>query len=328
MIPKAEDILLPAPNLITDDQKKYGFENGNYTVDGADKLFWRLMHKYVNEKPISDKFYGTKNLVYYALGYEPAYIKLWKLSIKTIIEKHYDCDFLVICDERIADQIPEKIEDVVIHKMIVPACVDIQASSKIKCKIFDWEKINDYTKVLFLDADILATKSIDTVFKFNPNPGMLYSKTPFTKGNGHVGIYHSVGAWREGDWFRLTTRKIWPFNCGQFYFRNTEYMKYHFKCINHFMEVWPHPAFFEQAFMNCYFNALELSNTSQLDRLVCLVSANESGDDLCINYKGETLVHFAGPPGDFEAKYNRMRLFYARRFRPKIAAPPHTQNRW
>src|SRR5439155_17431197 len=99
-----------------------------------------------------------------------------------------------------------------------------------------------------------------------PKPGVLYSKAPRMQGpNPHVNFYHSLGAYREPDYFRLLTSHIQPFNCGQYLFLYSAVMRHHFRCIAELIEVWPHEQFFEQAAMNSYFNVLECADTSLLD---------------------------------------------------------------
>jgi len=124
-----------------------------------------------------------------------------------------------------------------------------------KLNIFDYEKISDYSKILFFDADILCIKDLNIIFDKELEPEKLYvcvteiHRSPLLLTPTH-GIMYLTD---EDAEFIYDNPDIVPFNAGQFMFLNSSRMKEHFANVRWLKNVWPDTYFYEQSFMNYYF---------------------------------------------------------------------------
>jgi hypothetical protein len=87
-------------------------------------------------------------------------------------------------------------------------------------------------------------------------------------------------------------------------------MKAHFKNIDDFVDKWNGRYFFEQSFLNYYFNLLEMSNTSTFDDKFKFVSINENQTSNVFD-KNTVFVHFMGNATNAEAKIEFIKNNYS-----------------
>lgn len=203
------------------------------------------------------------NLVYYTIGFNVKYLDLLYLSIKSLRNKNLQ-DVLIICDESIIDQCTEKLKEFLNIK-IVPCSDSISAmdSSMKKLLIFNYD-ISKYFKILFIDSDVLVNTNIERIFH-GINDNKLYAGVEHLKIIMHDTKYFSLGTYSSEDFKFFYDNKIYPFNCGLFGFITTIRMKEHFSNIlemvkNHTGHYW-----YEQSFMNVYFNKLNLADTKVIN---------------------------------------------------------------
>lgn len=197
-----------------------------------------------------------KGLIYFVIGGNPEYSKLLKYCINTIrcYPENDKYDILVMCDE---SYLPNVKNLSVSHIAVTKNNISHIHASIRKVEIFEFNLIDQYDKVLFLDCDIVVCGSLDPIFDAITNPELLYVKNEST----------STSDFTEYPFFKredkpytellmqiFEEKKIYPFNAGQFGFCVSKVMKHHF--INLKDECQKFNAdihFFEQCFMNEYF---------------------------------------------------------------------------
>ena len=203
------------------------------------------------------------DLVYYTIGFNPKYLELLYLSIQSLRNQNSQ-DVLIICDKSMINQCTEKLKEFSNIK-IIPCSDSISAmdSSMKKLLIFNYD-ISKYLKILFIDSDILVNTNIRGIFNGIKND-KLYAGAEHKSMILHKTIWHSLLTYTEDDIKFFYENKIYPFNCGLFGFVITIKMKQHFLNIlemvkNHTGHYW-----YEQSFMNVYFNKLNLVDTKVIN---------------------------------------------------------------
>ena len=278
--------------------------------------------------PVKHKKRKGKNLIYYTVFHKEEFLQMTLLSLESIYKntKKLDFDILFITDKKFKEKLlkAEIVKKFNIHFLVLsPAQTPIEASIN-KLKIFNFEDIEQYNKILFLDSDILVLKNINQVLSAKLNPGILYTATPprenLTRTALLFPVYNLMHFTDEQIDFLLSTPYLKPFNAGQFMFLNNSIMLEHFKNIIWLSEVWPDRYFYEQALMNHYFvfNGLtkdltdNKNNTNVVDFTYSPIASEkrkspieQNINDYSKKHTDETvLLHFAGSPGDGETKLN------------------------
>ena len=245
------------------------------------------------------------DLVYYTVGYNDGYIQVLQISIRSL-QMYSAADVLVICDESFLPKCKEILPDGILY-MTVPDSTSKEAASMHKLNIFDYPDINTYDRVLFLDSDIIVHTPLDTFFAGVRKPGILYAYTELEGYHEHKNLCYSLLTYTLEDLLTFKLRKIQVFNAGCFLFVRCDAMKGHFAAIRNMIATHKGPFFYEQSFMNVYFNKLNATDRSVLTRAnYCM------GPTPGINYKG-FIVHFSGMPGDADNKFQTMRDYYSQR---------------
>ena len=108
----------------------------------------------------------------------------------------------------------------------------------------------------------------------------------------------------------MTEAKQYPFNAGQFIFRNSIKMREHFNNLNWFMREWPGGYFFEQAFMCHYFCKAKITDATLNDK-VALISTVFNN---LYSLKQKILLHFTAPPLDAITKINYINQFIEKNY--------------
>ena len=106
-----------------------------------------------------------KNLVYYSVGNHSVYAEMLKLSIQTIDESNDDfIDILIITDITFYEKnlVNLKRPNLFFHFIEEPKNNDEICFNKYI--IFDWDKIDEYQKILYLDTDTLVSYDLKKLF--------------------------------------------------------------------------------------------------------------------------------------------------------------------
>lgn len=242
-----------------------------------------------------------KTLVYYTVGCSRGYIDMLEISIQSL-RKVYSGDIGVVCDESMIPECQERIPDVTYWSVSDSATGTIASMNKLR--IFDFIDVNEYEKVLYLDTDILVANSIDPYFEKIDEEGMLYVYTETINQEKHNEIYWSLQNYTEEQYAFFRRENILPFNAGTFGFVSTQEMKENFQNIRDMIAIHTGPYFYEQSFLNVYFNTRNktLRHVFTLDNYIFFPQTGKL-------YKDAILLHFADASQTPARKCERMRNY-------------------
>lgn len=263
---------------------------------------------------------GKKNLVYFTLNHSLEYIDLFFYCLKSIVNKDNPrkFDLLVICPPVFEKIINELIYDRGIDLKgfnllfyHVPEALDGVEASMNKLKIYQWKHISYYGKVLFLDVDILAREPIGTLFDLQIDPDKFYSAIHSTSDHLHNTKFHKLVDYELSKMNEFRDKRIYAFNAGQYLFVNNLRMMHHMYNVDWMTRAWPGEYFFEQAFLNHYFNWFAISDVHLLDPYVKFVAVHlwEKGDFAHSQKSDYSIIHFAGHACDAHKKIEYIRTF-------------------
>lgn len=274
-----------------------------------------LLKKWIKtgmEFPVSSDVSGEKNLIYFSAFGDPGYIDLAKPLLKGLKAQPYqNFDLLFITDrqtKKTLEELPE-MSGFNVHYLVLSKISDPVEASMQKLKIYEFEKVDEYKKILFLDLDVLVVGDLSKIFEEKINPNIFYSGIHKFSQYMHRTTYHTIQQYTDTHLEMMAKLNIFPFNAGQFLFLNTSTMKKHFKNINKFIDRWDGRYFFEQSFMNTYFNTLRISNVFKFKDQFCFISIN-SGDTHDILNQDSVFVHYMGSVGDPRSKLDYIKEHY------------------
>lgn len=252
-----------------------------------------------------------ENLIYYC-AFDFSYAKLLAMSIYSLFKTNsQNFKILILTDLKTKDYICNLLGQHILNKKIhfkllnTPSC-GIEAS-KCKTRIYEYENINYYENILYLDCDIISIKNIDFIFDNLQNETLYVSnnngllKIDAHKFNPYIG-FRLI---KDEIFQKIKLKNQRPFNAGQFLFKNSSRMKKHFENINWFMKNWKSKYFFEQSFMNYYFCSALLTK-NYLDELVFF--AKKDCKDLPL--RKSIFIHFVGPALEGEEKLINIKNYY------------------
>lgn len=200
-----------------------------------------------------------KTLVYYTVGGNPKFLEAAELSIRTLRAfASVNPDIVILCDQGIRSNISVENVNILEYSSNIPN----ERAIFRKLRIFDYPNILSYDVAIFMDADILVHRDINSFVSPGLEEGALY-----------VGRETDISGFRKNPWslnrsskwwnlndFRfgqqtiekLEREGIYPFNSGFFLFKPDLLIKKHFdRTINIINRFRPGPT--DQSFMNYYF---------------------------------------------------------------------------
>lgn len=263
------------------------------------------------ESTVDTTIVGEKNLVYFTI-FGKNYIHLLNFLLKGLLnQKFKDFEILFITDRSTKkllekNQLAKKFK---VNYHTVKSVEDGVDASIQKIKVFDYKNINQYGKILFLDLDILVVGDLSKIFNQPASPNILYSAIHKFSQELHKTEYHTVSPYTQSQMIRFSEKNIFAFNAGQFFFFNTKTMQYHFTNIKEFIKIWDGKYFFEQSFMNTYFNVLQMSNVFKFMDHFNFISINSQQ----VNYvptKETVFVHYMGSVTNAKSKVAFMKEHY------------------
>lgn len=259
----------------------------------------------------SDTPIGTKNLIYYTVYFDNGYTELLDLSINSILKNSkINFDILIITDE------PTKIliDKLSFNKKIFPKFLitetpfDGVVASQNKTRVFEYENINEYNNILFLDCDIVCIKDVNNIFKQHLKTDTLYTAYNLNLNyTFHKTFHHGFEMLTDDFVTEMRINNQMPFNAGQFLFKNSERMREHFNNVCWFMKNWAGEYFFEQAFMCYYFCKAYVTDSTILQKHMSIVSTVTKSEYKIT--KDTCLVHFIAPPLDAKTKSEFIKNF-------------------
>lgn len=300
------------------DSRKFVINNtGEYLVKNKEsKGNIDLVKKWIFDGASIEKdntVVGEKNLIYFTFFGDKVYGKLMKLLLSTLKKQPYkNFDLLFITDKKTLPEIKKarELKHFKVDYLVRPTIKDPVDASMQKLKIYEYKKIDEYGNILFLDLDMLAIGDVSRIFEERTRPNIFYSSAHRYNHGMHKTIYHRLIEYSQKEIERFEKNNTFPFNAGQFFFKNTPTMRKHFDNINNFISVWDGEYFFEQSFLNCYFNVLEMSNVFKFKEQFGFVSINQN--ELNNKFDEETVfVHFMGSAADGKDKLSFIKTYYS-----------------
>ena len=296
-----------------------------------------LKEKHTAASKLSDEIPGTKNLIYYSVGGHKSWLELLKLSLLSLIEQgDINYDVLIITTENFKEKIIElNLLDLNIDFLIVPEPISNIELSINKLLIYQYEKITEYAKVLFLDCDIIAIKSFSQLFLKQINHKQLHTHVnrkfiehqQLGKLPHHFVLpWHGIREINNQELVILKEKREMPFNAGQYLFVPTQQMISHFANVHWFSREWPEKYFFEQALMNYYFCINHMTNIDVLLNVIELhCITDNSTKQINIDSVEGQLIHFMGDSTDAETKIKYIKN-YANLSKTQTFISAHTKN--
>lgn len=242
------------------------------------------------------------NLVYFTIGYQEQYIELLKLCLRTLKEQ---CDMsniqtMVMCDAPFYDKVQQLGVDYI---MLTRANTGAMQVSMRKLEVFSFDRINEFDKVVYLDSDIIITGDLAPIFREIQMKDKLYVFDESDDYEEHNKIYFGCQNYTNDDILKFRYMGIKVFNCGQFGFRVSDEMRAHFYNILYFINGYKEEYYYEQSFMNYYFNTLN-ARISMFNKYTSLANRNDR-----VN-KDTVIVHYADANMPYQVKLHKMNQDY------------------
>ena len=253
------------------------------------------------------------NLIYISVFCQHSYIELLKLLMKSLWERGginiAATEFLIMTSEEFEPIIRHELSEYpfVIHYFIQTVNTIMEASSS-RLSIFDYENIDRYDKILYLDTDVLINSDVNRLLDIDICNNKLYVVE-----EGDL----TGDSW--GWWLFTGTnidKKTTAFSAGVMFFKNSRPMKHLFINIQGYMYDYLHvrgngiPVCLEQPFIiykaitqNKYDNQLMKAFLRNI-----YVGLNDS-DAVATDM---TIFHFPGQIGNYANKCARMMAFWDR----------------
>ena len=281
------------------------------------KVLSILKEKYLISSKLSVTATGNKNLIYYSVCGNDYWFDMFQLSLFSLIKQgEINYDVLVITTESFKQKI-QQLENITlsIDFLIVPDTVSNIEPSINKLLIYQYEKLTDYCKVLFLDCDILAIKPFSQIFSKNIDSKKLHThiRSDFVmkhKQQAHLMPWHGIGVATNKDLVKFKEENQIPFNAGQFLFVPNQQMISHFENVHWFSREWPQKYFFEQSLMTHYFCFNFIASHYALTDIFQLLSIKEKPNaKISIDDVHGSLIHFIGESTNAESKLNFIKAY-------------------
>jgi len=252
------------------------------------------------------------NLIYLCVFFNKDYIKLLKLLLSSILSKGSlnlnNTNILILTDDTFIDDINVALEELNLNQkyFILSNINSVFKASASKVKIFDYEQINLYDKILYLDTDIIINDDINKIFNLDIKNDILYTKQE---------------GWINSDWWgnflfdfndkeKNIDKDSPAFNGGLLFFKNSLIIKNLFNDINNHMIKDTNnfeiniPACLEQPYIVYHAFIGNIFDNQLLNDYITLVF--NFHDFLKMD---SIIYHFCGGPGNYITKYEKMNYF-------------------
>jgi len=242
------------------------------------------------------------NLIYACVFLQESYINLLKLLIKSIaIRSNFNkqnTDILIVTSESFKPIIQKELSifDLPIYYYILNVNTLFEAGCA-RLNIFNYENINKYDKILYLDTDILINNNINILLDHDISNDKIYALEEGT-------IKHQYWGGLLFDFSKYNNNQS-AFTTAILFFKNSESMRSLFDKINIHIKNYKFnqiPACLEQGFV--VYNAITENKFD--NQLLNLYAEN---NPIHIN-NNKIIYHFGGGPGVYKSKFDKMTLFF------------------
>lgn len=272
----------------------------------------------------------SKNLVYTTIGFSKSYIQCIELFLKSILaySDPLTFDVLIICDESMFNEVSDIAYSIFdnellknkIFFLVAPDSISAMKASMHKLHVFDFPQLKNYENITFIDIDVLCLHDLNILFD-NMNKridsmkdvekdmdSILFAHNERDDPSENKTVWWCMNDYTQEEMEFFKANRILPFNAGMFAFRYNQTMKSHFDRVLKMIEDSPKVYFFEQAYMNAYFNRRHLVryNLITKDNYILFPDVSTLYED--------KLIHFCGHPGNGSHKYQVMKE-YSMRFK-------------
>ena len=255
---------------------------------------------YTQTLTLSNDYLGSKSLIYYTISKDLDYIPVLRASINSLlthnVKRNFDILLITTEEYRIGLEADAGIMAADPKFLIVDEPIDGVQASMNKLRIFEYPELYNYRNILFLDCDIVCTGSISSLFCKPLKEDELFTVcNPSVGLSAHQSMFHGLNFREEAKEQRILDNTQFPFNAGQFMFKNSTRMKSHFDNVKWLASVWPGKFFFEQSFMNRYFCGFCLTNFQKLKPYFELVSVTTESIENKLHNDETRFIHFIAP---------------------------------
>ena len=244
------------------------------------------------------------NLIYICVFYQETYIDLLKLliqsiSIKGCINKD-TTHILIITSPNFLQKIQTVVKDFILPiKYFILDLTTLMEASCCKLNIFDYEEINLYNKIIYLDTDVLINNDLNLLFNIDIENNKLYALEEETiNGPNHGSMFFD---------FSKYDRNISAYSAGVFYFINSSDIKILFDDTRKHIKIYCYennnsiPICLDQPFL-VYNSFCQNKYNNKL-----MKSYMENNPEFINN---KIIYHFPGGPGHYSSKISKMTNFW------------------
>lgn len=246
------------------------------------------------------------NLIYACVFYQESYIQLLNLLIDSINKYAYidsrNTHILIFTSPNFIKKIQNSLVsyNLPISYKILDLTTMMEASC-CKLQIFNYEEVDKYQNLLYLDTDVLINGDLNILFNTQIESNKIYALI-----EGNIGD----NLW-GGQFFDLNIidKNMRAFSAGVFYMKNSIEMKELFSNTNAHIEKYmssgkPAPVCLDQPFL--VYNSIS-SNRYNNTMIIQFLENNPT----TVNLK-RLIYHFPGGPGDYGSKLFKMKSFYSK----------------
>jgi lipopolysaccharide biosynthesis glycosyltransferase len=100
-----------------------------------------------------------------------------------------------------------------------------------KLNIYNYENIDEYENIMFIDGDIYCFYDMGKFFECNLTNNTLYACYESTNNSSHMDKWFGFADYTQENLNYFKNNNIYVFNAGLYMFKNNDSMKTHFKQI-------------------------------------------------------------------------------------------------
>lgn len=241
------------------------------------------------------------NLIYMCVSYQENYINLLKLLINSInVKANLNSEtthILIMTTPKFHELILKELINFNLPiKYYLLELNTLMEASCYKLKIFEYENIDKYNKILYLDTDVLINSDINILFNKEISDKKIYALE-----EGNIG--HDYWGGENFFDFNIYNKNTIAFSAGVFLFINSIYIKDLFKDTNkHIINKKHIPSCLDQPYL-VYNSVIQDKYDNQFMKDYLENNPSEINDKIII-------YHFPGGPGCYSSKIDKMTKFW------------------
>lgn len=249
------------------------------------------------------------NLIYSCVFVNENYINLIENLLKSYNKFNNNSDnyYLIVTSNNFEEKVKKVIQEINLKNYFIWT-IDISyiyEATYSRYYIYNFPKINEFDKILYLDCDIIIPGNIDILFKLNIDDKFY---TLYEEGGRltHCGML-SDKEFNEFDKSNTFTTAIILFNNNE---TMLDYLKKTYEYIKKFHNIYKNPLpCYDQPIVNKLFFDNNCFNNKLLNNYCFNISPGASQDDINIqSLSNYLIIHFATDVGDYNSKIQRINV--------------------